>query len=267
MKCINFYIGNNMISRINTFLWYIKNPNYWGQLFNLILRKFYYKDDEFGKDEAETWCRGKGKNREAILSLNENLRITTLIDPAIAYKNLFEEVDQKISNIPLMMGEGSDIIILYNLVRLRNVKKVLETGVAYGWSSLAILLAFQEKKEGILYSTDMPYAKMNNEKYVGTIVPEKLHVYWKLIRKPDIKAIPEAIRLCGNFDLIHYDSDKSYSGKKWAYPLLWKVLNCGGFFISDDINDNIAFKEFCDDINKKPLIIKNTGKYIGILTK
>lgn len=256
-----------MISRLKTLWWYIKNPSYWRQLLNLVLRKYYFKDDDFGNEEADEWCRINGRRRTAILSLNEKLKNTILIDPARSYRSLFYEVDQKVLNIPAEMGGSADILILYNLVRLENIIKVLETGVAYGWSSLAILLALQEKNKGILYSTDMPYAKMNNEKYVGKIVPEKLHVYWKLIRKPDIKAIHEAIRLSGSFDLIHYDSDKSYSGKKWAYPLLWNVLNPGGFLISDDISDNIAFKEFCQDIDKKPLIIKNPGKYVGILTK
>ena len=46
-------------------------------------------------------------------------------------------------------------------------------------------------------------------------------------------------------DLCHYDSDKSYYGRRWAYPKLWEALKTGGIFISDDIQDNWAFKEFC----------------------
>ena len=53
----------------------------------------------------------------------------------------------------------------------------------------------------------------------------------------------------------------------WASPLIWNALNKYGLFISDDINDNIAFKHFCESVNRKPIIIKHLGKYVGIIVK
>ena len=51
------------------------------------------------------------------------------------------------------------------------------------------------------------------------------------------------------------------------YPKLWDMLNNGGIFISDDINDNMSFFKFCDVINKKPLVIKYKKKFQGIILK
>ena len=91
----------------------------------------------------------------------------------------------------------------------------------------------------------MPYPKMDNEDYVGIVIPSFLKEYWHLIRKPDRKGIISGLKMFDQpIDLCHYDSDKSYYGRSYAYPLLWNSLKEGGIFISDDIQDNFAFKDF-----------------------
>ncbi|MFV0281806.1 MAG: hypothetical protein ACK5JM_13735, partial [Rhodoblastus sp.] len=64
-------------------------------------------------------------------------------------------------------------------------RRMVETGVAYGWSSLALLAASEDRPDSRLVSVDMPYPKMNNEAFVGIVVPERFHARWKLVRKPD----------------------------------------------------------------------------------
>ena len=159
---------------------------------------------------------------------------------------------------------GSDRCFVFNH-KNRRPQNALETGVAYGWSSLAILLGLS--KNGRLFSSDMPYPKLNNEKYVGIVVPLVLRKNWRLFRYPDVLAFPKIFREQNSFDLIHYDSDKSYQGRMWSQPLLWDKLKKGGVFISDDINDNIAFKEFCENKKISPFIFKSDSKYVGILVK
>lgn len=74
-------------------------------------------------------------------------------------------------------------------------------------------------------------------------------------------------------DLCHYDSDKSYEGRAWAYPLLWKHLRSGGLMISDDIGDNTAFRDFAAECEVEPVVILAAGsggagsRYVGILVK
>ena len=86
------------------------------------------------------------------------------------------------------MGGASNIELLYYLAEHLKAENVIETGVAYGWSALAILLSLSSRKNARLISTDMPYPGLDNSKYVGCVIPNdlkgkwthiKLHVLWK----------------------------------------------------------------------------------------
>ena len=85
----------------------------------------------------------------------------------------------------------------------------------------------------------------------------------------------EPIRTLKEIDLCHYDSDKTYKGRCWAYPILWKALRPGGYFISDDIEDNFAFREFVDKLGLEPIIVSSPEyrnddyyvKYAGVIKK
>ena len=91
---------------------------------------------------------------------------------------------------------------------------------------------------------------------------------WILIRKPDRPGIIDAIKESGgNIDLCHYDSDKSWYGRQYAYPILWESLKSKGIFISDDIQDNLFFYEF---VNNKLLnfsVVEFEGKFVGLIAK
>ena len=165
-------------------------------------------------------------------------------------KKLLRESRKLEAKSSVKMGGSGHIHLLYDCVRLLKAQNVLETGVAYGWSSLAILKALFENDIGKLFSVDMPYPRQKNENDVGIVVPQYLRKNWTLIRKPDNPGILDALKKAGGkIDLCHYDSDKSWWGRSYAYPILWKSLNVGGLFISDDIQDNLYFYEFVKKIH------------------
>jgi len=88
---------------------------------------------------------------------------------------------------------------------------------------------------------------------------------WELMREPDRRGLEKAIaRFGGRIDLCHYDSDKSYWGRTYAYPLLWRALVPGGVFISDDIQDNMAFAEFVEKRELTFAVTEYEGKLVGI---
>ena len=172
--------------------------------------------------------------------------------------------------VPVMMGGPGNLDLLYHLALQEGVENVVETGVAFGWSSLAILLGLGS--EGQLFSTDMPYVRRGNEDYVGCVVPEDLRGAWTLIRLADHQALPRALDDLGTIDLCHYDSDKTYVGRMWAYGLLWEALEPGGFFVSDDIGDNDAFRVFAESVAAEPIVVEpgrydTSTKYVGVLRK
>jgi hypothetical protein len=117
-------------------------------------------------------------------------------------------------------------------------------------------------------SVDMPYAKRDNEPFVGIVVPEALRAHWTLVRLPDRNGLKHAIaRLGCRIDFCHYDSDKTYYGRSFAYPLMWSALEPGGVFISDDIQDNMRFAEFVTEQGVEFAVTECAGKYVGICRK
>ena len=119
-----------------------------------------------------------------------------------------------------------------------------------------------------MVSVDMPYPKMNNEAFVGIVVPDALRPEWTLIRLPDRNGLKRAIaQFSGSIDFAHYDSDKSYYGRGFAYPLIWQALVPGGVFISDDIQDNMRFAEFVGEKGVPFAVTECAGRYVGICRK
>lgn len=165
------------------------------------------------------------------------------------------------------MGGSADLDLLYGLIYILKPKRLLETGVAYGWSSLAILLAIQNIPDSRLISIDMPYVNRNLDFLVGLAVPDHLQSKWTLLRLADRQGIPKALRRLGDIDFAHYDSDKSSDGRDFAYPIIWNALTPGGVFISDDISDNDYFIDFSERIGVRPLIVRCEDKFAGILFK
>lgn len=252
--------------KVSTLIWFLKHPGYLPQAFQVLRRRLSVKGDNWGVEDATEWCQQvallEDEVQDRLLGISHNEPFRDLFPEYLKY------AEKQAADSPVTMGGKGGINLLYSIVANRvEVCKVLETGVAYGWSSLAILLALKDRKGGHLYSVDMPYVGLNNEAFVGTVVHPDLKDRWTLIRKPDRAGIPQVLGMEEFLDLIHYDSDKSYSGRKWAYPILWKALRDGGLFISDDIQDNLGFKEFCDDYVLDPLVYKHEGKFVGVLVK
>ena len=131
------------------------------------------------------------------------------------------------------------------------------------------------KREGaLLVSTDIPYPyDAYASQYTGCLVPQEWRAFWRLIPLVDREGLPRALSFFDEIDICHYDSDKSYEGRMWAYPLLWAKLREGGFFISDDISDNWAFRDFCELVEQTPIIVETPRrnplqkKYVGVLVK
>ena len=127
----------------------------------------------------------------------------------------------------------------------------METGVAAGWTSLAVLEALKKNGDGNLYSSDFSYFRLENlDKYVGNSVESSaLKMRWNLDIRGDEFALPNIISLLGDkkINLFHYDSDKSYQGRKFALRTIKSNLANDCIIIFDDIQDNLHFKELVED--------------------
>jgi predicted O-methyltransferase YrrM len=256
-----------MLEKLKTALWFLRNPPFWAQAIELARRKLT------GADRHEAWRRqATDWAAERAVSAQEALERVGIYQPTVdpfpqLPETLVEDAERRADTAQVAMGGPGDLGLLYAAVALTKPRSVIETGVAYGWSSLAILAAMKEMG-GRLISVDMPYAKMNNEPWVGVAVPDALRANWTLIREPDRNGLEKAIAAAGGrIQLCHYDSDKSYPGRQYAYPLLWKALEPGGLFISDDIQDNFAFRDFCKENGLDFQVTESAGKFVGLVRK
>lgn len=256
-----------MIAKLKTLYWFAIRPTFYWHGLELFLRKFrvnYDSPDHVYK--ATKWAKHN------TVSVEKALHTVGLIEEGVDIpqidKQLIDEANLLAQKSQVKMGGAGDMELIYAATHLSKANFVIETGVAYGWSSLSILAAFNNDYSSMLVSVDMPYPKMNNEDFVGIVIPAFLKERWHLIRQPDRKGIINGIRMIDKpIDLCHYDSDKSYYGRSYAYPLLWDSLKEGGIFISDDIQDNFAFKDFVESKNLIYAVTEYKGKYIGITRK
>jgi hypothetical protein len=253
--------------KLATLGWFARRPMLWPQAGQIIRRRLSpNRDSPEYQRAAGAWCD------ERAISTADALRTLGFAGEVIPFEQregeLYRLALERCAACPVPMGGSADLTLLFGCAELLAARRVLETGVAYGWSTLAILASLRNRRDAVLQSVDMPYVKRNNDPYVGVAVPPSLRPQWHLHRMADRQGIPRALtQLDGTIDMCHYDSDKTYSGRRWAYPVLWTALRSGGLLISDDVGDNLAFREFSDDLGVSPLVVRAEGRFAGVLRK
>lgn len=249
---------------LKTFVAYLKRPDLYPELGRKIIKNTVNRGNAFkGKDKTNSWAASKSISQQEVISQLFGFEMSS-------FKTDFQEVlrnsEQREKDCPIKMGGAGALELIYFACEFTKAQHVIETGVAYGWSSLAALLSL-EKRNGTLYSSDMPYLAQDGDQYVGYVVPENLKKNWKLFRFADKESLPKIFAETASFDVLHYDSDKSYNGRMWAYDEMYKRLRKGGVFLSDDIGDNSAYQDFCEKNNIDTKVVEFEGKYVGVFIK
>lgn len=219
-------------------------------------------------------------NRDGALKFAKNNCITTQEFCEQIDHELYNKIQPKIRemeikchdhlrNIDVKLGGPGNYALLYFLVKKYLPAIVVETGVAAGWTSLAILEALEENGQGHLHSSDLPYFRIKNSShYVGTLVrEEKLKKRWSLYVGDDRDNLPVIKEVLGDetFDLFHYDSDKSFSGRQFAFEAFDVSKLKDSLIVMDDIQDNLFFKNWVCKNNLKYSILSFENKYVGII--
>ncbi len=220
------------------------------------------------QQEAQQWCLAQATRYEAFAQE---------FDAALwaETKEVCERIAQagaaKLRGLEIDLGGGGNYPLLYFLTRYLKAKTVVETGVAAGWSSQAILTALKKNGGGRLYSSDFPYFRCSApEKLVGYIVDEGLKGNWSLHIDGDQHNLPEIAASIEGIDLFHYDSDKSYKGRARALDILAPRLTANSVVVFDDIQDNFHFRDFtlkegALESGRGFKVFEFEGKYMGIV--
>jgi hypothetical protein len=156
---------------------------------------------------------------------------------------------------PGIVGNFSkgEYAILHTLIRIIRPQIVVETGVAAGVSTTAILDALVLNGFGRLYSIDLPpelavgktigdglrYDRaFAGQRKSGWLVPERLRRSgsWELLLGDVRDVLPSLISRLERIDFFVHDDLHTPNHMLWEFNLVWPRLNAGGILASDDVN-------------------------------
>ena len=193
-----------------------------------------------------------GKNLEITEKLqkyidNFSLNLNPIQQEIINYNNTLGDVKR-------MQVATSQCHFLHIIIKIANIKNVLEIGTFTGLSALSIALALPN--DGKLIALDKNkdtnkvalsfFQKANQDHKIRTII------------KPALESLEELKN--NKFDMVFIDADKM--NYKEYYEKSLRLLNKGGLIIVDNV---LWHGEVADDINEDKLTvnIREFNKYVA----
>lgn len=178
----------------------------------------------------------------------------------ILYKKVLEE--HRLITSERWNAELELFSLLYVLVKSKKPQLLVETGVANGVSTSAIMSALDEdNSSGSLNSFDvLPETK---EAYLG----KGKWNFHLLDKKRTHKQLSAAVGNSPLIDIWLHDSNHGYRWQKFEYLLALSRLKEGGILISDDIDASPAWGELAKSHFRESYIIFDSRKFVGIAFK
>jgi hypothetical protein len=203
-----------------------------------------------------------------------------------AHRYLEEFIASPTFRMPYSFGYSGDfdVLMLHAVARQQKPEVVVETGVASGRSSAAILDALEKNGKGKLYSIDLPlfYDSATPERFTtnegnselkgfvpkgkepGWLIPDHLRPRWELILGDSNVELPKLIERFPVVDMFYHDGDHSYETMSYEFRALWEKIPNGGFLFSDDTKWNNAWTEF---VGRHPDCASFVYRSLGIIRK
>jgi len=196
--------------------------------------------------------------------INSKLNYYDLLNDISTAKTLYKRVleDQRLITNERWNAELELFSLLYVLVKSKKPQLVVETGVANGISTNAIMSALNEDSSpGSLHSFD--------------VLPETKAAYtgkgkWSfrlLDKKRTHKQLSVAVGNLPWVDIWLHDSNHGYRWQKFEYLLALSRLKEDGVLISDDIDASPAWGELVKSHFRESYIIFDSRKFVGIAFK
>jgi hypothetical protein len=141
-------------------------------------------------------------------------------------------------------GDTALVRAMWRIVRQMKPARVVETGVAHGFTSRVILGALARNGFGHLWSIDRPPLNPETRARVGLAVGGHHAEQWTLIRKSSRRALPALLNRLGTIDLFLHDSLHTERNVCFELEQVWRALRPGGIAVIDDIDSNWGFDSF-----------------------
>jgi predicted O-methyltransferase YrrM len=148
---------------------------------------------------------------------------------------------------------------------------VVETGVARGMTSAAILSAMGADGAGRLYSIDLPPLTGGWAEQSGAAVADELRLRWTYVRGSSRRRLPRLLAELGHIDVFVHDSLHTAETMDFEFRCAWEALRAGGVLLSDDIDDSVAFERFVAEHDGMQAVIgqesSKAGNRFGVIRK
>lgn len=186
--------------------------------------------------------------------LHAHLGLTWPCPSCAEFSELWDKVVQSLTTAgmhigPMSFGPWNDgdagfVRAIWSLVHHLRAERVVETGVAHGFTSRFILEALESSRVGHLWSIDLPPLDLELRRQVGSAVPKNLLHRWTYIQGSSRRRLPELLIQLGELDLFVHDSLHSERNVRFELDLAWARLRPGGAIVVDDIDANWGFRSF-----------------------
>ena len=237
------------------------DPSQFGVLFGKLRRKLF--DRVSSKDQRRNTVVARRAQRTAhplVTGLD-----ASLWQESLAFRDgLHERARALTAQHGRKIGGAGHYELLYFLTRFLKPKVTVETGVAKGFSTQAVLKALSENGTGHLYSSEFPNPRESEEERATAImVEDDLKDRWTLYVKGDAENLPLILRAVERIDLLHYDSDKRYTGRAFAMDLVRDAMGDGSVLVMDDIDDDLYFHDYVQRADRPWRVLRVEGDYTG----
>ena len=146
-------------------------------------------------------------------------------------------------------GEPGMARAIWCLIRHLRPLKIVETGVARGFTSRVILEALERNRAGHLWSIDLPPVQAPElHAQIGAAVTPELRHRWTYIRGTSRQRLPKLLARLGQVDLFVHDSRHTEENVRFELTQAWSALGPGGVVVADDIDMNWGFHAFANSM-------------------
>ena len=224
-------------------------------------RKFVRRLRDPQRRRATAWCRRRSSDLEAVATRIDAAAWSEALDVKRAVASLRRS---RLAALDLHGARSSDIgggpgnlALLYWLVRVLRPQTVVETGVASGASSRAILEGLFANGSGHLYSSDL--SGVIPREFSGLCVDEAMNSRWTLLHDGDRANIPLILSSIESIDLLHYDSAKDADEMKWVVEQIEPLLAASAVVVLDDIDRHSFMSDYVQGLEKSWYVFETVG--------
>ena len=260
-----------MIGRFEAWTKAVRSRGGWRRALWLAARRPGTAIRHVGRTGSVTWIRAH------FTSAAEYARLAAEADASETIQQACERLNVRFGSVrgstprgqayvPGALGRGH-ARALYALVRKRQPRVLVETGVCNGFSTVVLLEAIAANRCGHLYSIDLPEfagrgpsadlwngkggAVVPEGEMPGWLVPAALRLNWTLRLGRSVDVLPSLLRELGSLDFFLHDSEHSLENQLFEFRAAFAHLGPEGLLACSDLNWSGAFDQFWSAVRRE----------------